>query len=615
MAEPQNDADKLLDGELQEAGTEVRDETPLSELLDKFPITDQEKALWLILRQHDETKVWRPEWEVYMGVKPTKEMLSNMMPGQYAILGFSEEAKEEVESIRKYSFTTLPEGAELFEIKTVVVMSGSEDAGARSEAERAMAHFNISKEDWEKLTEKEKEDYISKLPERGEGGMDEELTDEEEGEIREDFAALEELDEEDAEPAKVGIFKVLKTGKKVIVQVTRKAAGVLTKRGWRYIKIVPGPVLPPLKSGDKEYPLPAGDKPFGFSWKQLGYGDAGPRGVKLFPEGMEYPKPEDGKDFTPWEGGHIVFGPKGFVLIPKSDKYPYPYPYPKPKDASAMLDSGETQPVLMVDSATFHIADDGFQVADGVMKVPATIATPMVQEYRMGDKMVRILKCPDQLKKAVDFADGRYVCDDHPLERRVTQPQQVKGRLHDSKLNEKGGIDTVLSITDASLQKKVENGKRDVSIGFDCALLWKSGTFTDAEGKEFAYDAIQVNILIDHVAVVEQGRCSIFDGCGIHTDATTAAQLEELSALDDLKGQVAALELEIKTPLADHILSVSDKKTKEELLTLPLTDLKELEALVLDAKPADLPGGATGGAQNLRKAIDDKLASIGENIG
>ncbi|GAG89291.1 unnamed protein product, partial [marine sediment metagenome] len=37
----------------------------------------------------------------------------------------------------------------------------------RTEAERAKTHFNISDEDWEALTEEEKQAYIAKLPERG----------------------------------------------------------------------------------------------------------------------------------------------------------------------------------------------------------------------------------------------------------------------------------------------------------------------------------------------------------------------------------------------------------------------------------------------------------------
>jgi len=44
----------------------------------------------------------------------------------------------------------------------------------RSEAERAMSHFNLSEEEWNKLSDEEKQEYINKLPERGSGDSDEE---------------------------------------------------------------------------------------------------------------------------------------------------------------------------------------------------------------------------------------------------------------------------------------------------------------------------------------------------------------------------------------------------------------------------------------------------------
>ena len=51
-----------------------------------------------------------------------------------------------------------------------------EDA-PRSEAERAMSHFNISEEDWGKLSDEEKQAYINKLPERGSGGSEDDAED------------------------------------------------------------------------------------------------------------------------------------------------------------------------------------------------------------------------------------------------------------------------------------------------------------------------------------------------------------------------------------------------------------------------------------------------------
>jgi len=45
----------------------------------------------------------------------------------------------------------------------------------RTEAERAMAHFNLSEEEWEQLSDEEKQEYIDRLPERGSANMKDDL--------------------------------------------------------------------------------------------------------------------------------------------------------------------------------------------------------------------------------------------------------------------------------------------------------------------------------------------------------------------------------------------------------------------------------------------------------
>lgn len=78
---------------------------------------------------------------------------------------------------------TDPQLAEVFDHLEEDVREQIIDAGlcptcadeARSEAERAMSHFNISKEEWEKFTPEEKQEYIDKLPPRG-SGEEEDMT-------------------------------------------------------------------------------------------------------------------------------------------------------------------------------------------------------------------------------------------------------------------------------------------------------------------------------------------------------------------------------------------------------------------------------------------------------
>ena len=74
------------------------------------------------------------------------------------------------------------------------------DAGPRTEAERAQAHFDLSAEDWAALSDEEKQAYIDKLPEKGSGGEDDEdCTDCDDDESEEDEVAENEDAEEDNE--------------------------------------------------------------------------------------------------------------------------------------------------------------------------------------------------------------------------------------------------------------------------------------------------------------------------------------------------------------------------------------------------------------------------------
>jgi hypothetical protein len=56
-------------------------------------------------------------------------------------------------------------------VKAALKKAGISEQGARTDAERAKAHFNISDEDWDKLSEEQKQEYIDKLPDRGSAGQ------------------------------------------------------------------------------------------------------------------------------------------------------------------------------------------------------------------------------------------------------------------------------------------------------------------------------------------------------------------------------------------------------------------------------------------------------------
>lgn len=60
-----------------------------------------------------------------------------------------------------------------------------------------------------------------------------------------------------------------------------------------------------------------------------------------------------------------------------------------------------------------------------------------------------------------------------------------------------------MMLADADAIQAVEAGTRSLSAGYDCDLLWEANVTPTGE----AYDAKQVNIRLNHVSVVPQGRC------------------------------------------------------------------------------------------------------------
>lgn len=59
-----------------------------------------------------------------------------------------------------------------------------------------------------------------------------------------------------------------------------------------------------------------------------------------------------------------------------------------------------------------------------------------------------------------------------------------------------------LKITDASAVKAVQEGKRELSVGYSTEIEWRDGIAPDGT----PYQAIQKNIVANHIAIVDRGR-------------------------------------------------------------------------------------------------------------
>jgi len=267
--------------------------------------------------------------------------------------------------------------------------------------------------------------------------------------------------------------------------------------------------------------------------------------------------------------------PYGYPPVPG---YPSPYGYPptpgraparrvtrfaQPLRRVARASADGTMQEFYIDSIVMDIQEDSIKVEDGVLKADCVATAAMVQDY----DGVKVLKDPEELKLAVDFAKQIPCSHTHPPDGIVTSQDQIVGWTSpvtydkDNKrvscsveIKDQGAIDAI--------QK---DGKKDVSIGFFCDLDRTGGEFEGAK-----YDAVQRNIVLNHLAVgVDKGRCPS-GTCGIGTDADPKPPAKPPE--EDVDVSVHEKLLKEKT---DAIKALS-KKIVEGADTLKADELKAL---------------------------------------
>lgn len=261
------------------------------------------------------------------------------------------------------------------------------------------------------------------------------------------------------------------------------------------------------------------------------------------------------------------------------------------------------------------------RTSDGYLAVRAKAARLGIQDYLAAEVGApATFKATDTVKVYRDASEvfaadsvrsfiGRPITNDHPREA-VTAANwrdhargTVMGAVRDG---EYLAFDLVLM--DAAAINAVESGKRELSNGYTCSLDWTPGTTPDG----IRYDARQVGIKGNHVALVDKGRagseCAIKDGEGFAIcDANPAAMADHHQetamkikigdaevdatngeavriAVDSLNTNLSAL----TTELTDTKAKLSEESGKVTALTTQLADAKAaIDPAKIDALVAD----------------------------
>lgn len=145
-----------------------------------------------------------------------------------------------------------------------------------------------------------------------------------------------------------------------------------------------------------------------------------------------------------------------------------------------------------------------------------TVAKPIKQQYSYDETDVTLLKPSSELQKSMWSLDGRPWTLDHPETGSVRSYEQIHGVWTDPEWdsdNEDLNATLLFPTEDAEAKAYLEESG-DVSVGF----LNKLDMDVDSADAEQGIDGYQRDLMYDHVASVQRGRCPSSAGCGVFAD-------------------------------------------------------------------------------------------------
>ena len=280
--------------------------------------------------------------------------------------------------------------------------------------------------------------------------------------------------------------------------------------------------------------------------------------------------------------------------------------------------------MIFADTLTLDRSAIRYRPSDGAAIAEVPVARTGIQDYagwevgRPELQRVSVYRPPETVFDDAYIASmaHRPITDDHPPEAVDASNWRKYSHGHTGETIRKdeanGLVYVPMMISDQALIEKLKNGKREVSCGYSCDLVWEDGV--TPEGAR--YQAKQVNATINHVAVVKHGRagsmCRIgdswaefndkeplvavrtitYDGLPVEvTDAAEAVINKLTAARDSLKSELDTANREVGTLTADKATlegrvtaleaSLADAKVTPEKLAKLVADRA---ALVEDAK-------------------------------
>ncbi|PTQ13738.1 hypothetical protein CLG96_00185 [Sphingomonas oleivorans] len=269
--------------------------------------------------------------------------------------------------------------------------------------------------------------------------------------------------------------------------------------------------------------------------------------------------------------------------------------------------------------------DSPRRTGDGYLAASVLVARTGIQHYAGSEvgrpdlAQVRVYRPADQVfdDKAMASFAHRPVTLDHPATP-VTADNWKRlaiGQTGDEVKQEGKFIRVPMALMDAAAIKAVENGKRELSMGYSCDLKWEAGITPEGE----PYDAIQTNIHANHLAVVDRARggsnLRIGDGSqGMHILMIDGHQVADVS--DAAKAAIETLQAQLADARADMARLSADLATATIAIQARDGEIAGLNARLKDGEisPARLQSLADARARliaDARKIAGDAIVVEG----
>ena len=217
------------------------------------------------------------------------------------------------------------------------------------------------------------------------------------------------------------------------------------------------------------------------------------------------------------------------------------------------------------------------------------------------------------------------VTDDHPgdLVTADTARAVSVGTTAEEVLRDGEYLRIGIKLTDAATIRKVQDGKRELSVGYTSEIIWGDGIAPDGT----PYQARQTNIVGNHIAIVAAGRAGPLARIGDAEPSTVARW--GASPITDEKDAIMADAIQTRTVMIDGLSVITTDAGAQALeklqrqitdAELALTGSVVIHKAAMDAKDAELAAkdakiAASDKATLTDADLDAKVAARADLIG